>query len=283
MRSILGKPFPALAETRQKVRSACFIAFFVFGFLSIFKPFGISNVQGNFYFVTMLYGLITLIILLLTQLIFPNIISTFYDEQKWNVGREIIHTMANILFIAIGNFLLSCFLKFFPWSLDTFLRFVGFTFAIGIIPVSIQVLIRQNVYHKRNQKAVIDDNEAIAQRANPDETNFFFTLKEDEGKNVLTVESSEVLAIESSGNYIDVHTRSAKPTTLRRTITSAERELPSQYLRVHRSWIVNLKSISKVYGNARGYTLEFENSQLTIPVSRSKLKEFDTRLAELSR
>ncbi|MEM9052319.1 MAG: LytTR family DNA-binding domain-containing protein [Bacteroidota bacterium] len=282
MSSILSKPFPALVEKKQRLRSAFLISLFVFGFLSIFKPFGISNVKGGFYIVTSLYGGITLVTLLLTQMVFPTVFSGHYDEQKWTVGREILHTMLNVLLIAIGNFLLSCLLEFFPWSLNTFLLFVGFTFAVGIIPVSIQVLIRQNVYHKRNQKAVKEDNEVIAQRAVTEEAKILITLKEDEGKGDFTVDSSEILAIESSGNYIDIHTSSNKPTTLRKTITSAAGELPSDYLRIHRSWIVNLKSISKVDGNARGYILQFENSQLTVPVSRSKLKEFDKRLAELS-
>ncbi|HKK38241.1 MAG TPA: LytTR family DNA-binding domain-containing protein [Cryomorphaceae bacterium] len=283
MSGVFQRPFPPLAEKSHRLRSAFLIAFFVFGFLYLFKPFGLSEVQGGLLLVTALYGLITLIILLLTQLLFPILFKQYYKEQKWTVGKEIFQSMANVLLIAIGNFLLSCYLGFFPWSVDTFLLFVGFTFAIGIIPVTIQALVRQNIYHRRNARAVIDDNRAIAERQKHSTSASIVSISREDGEEAFQAEAEDILAIESSGNYIEVHRSEGKPVLIRKSLSATQRGLPEEFFRTHRSWIVNLPLVNHVEGNARGYVLSFENASIEVPVSRSKLGDFDTKLKALSK
>lgn len=283
MKRVFNRPFPPLAEKSQRLKSAFFIAFFVFLFLFIFRPFGLSQIENGLPGITALYGLITLLFLLLTLFVFPEVFPNFYLEQKWTVGKEIATSMGNVLLIAIGNFLLSCFLGFFPWSLSTLLLFIGFTLAIGIIPVTVQALIRQNYYHRRNTKAVLVDNWMIAKRIDKTDEESMVRISPDEGKEDFTSSVGEILAIESSGNYIEVHRISKKPVLLRKSLNATEDELPDQFLRVHRSWIVHLNSIDHISGNARGYTLSFENSAIQVPVSRGKLKDFDDALRRFSR
>jgi len=46
--------------------------------------------------------------------------------------------------------------------------------------------------------------------------------------------------------------------------------------KVHRSYLVNLQTIESISGNAQGYVLRLKNfSEATIPVSRSKIQEFN--------
>ncbi len=282
MIGVFQRPFPPLSEKPQRLRSAFLIAFFVFGFLYIFKPFGLADVKGNLLMVAGFYGLITLSFLLLTQILFPFLFRSFYNDHKWTVGREIIQTMANVLLIAVGNFLLSCYLDFFSWSFETLLLFVGFTLAIGIIPVAIQALVRQNIYHRRNAKAVIDDNQVIAERPKPAVSSSAITISGEAGEEAFQAKAEEVLAIESSGNYIEVHRTEGKPVLIRKSLNATEELLPKGFFRTHRSWIVNMPMINHVDGNARGYTLRFENSEVVVPVSRGKLKDFDAELKALS-
>lgn len=283
MIGVFQRPFPPLIEASQRLKSALLIAFFVFGFLYLFKPFGLSEVQGSLLLVTALYGLITLIILLFTQLLFPVLFEQYYNEQKWTVGKEIFQSMGNVLLIAIGNFLLSCYLDFFPWSVDTFLLFAGFTFAIGIIPVTVQALVRQNIYHRRNARAVIDDNRAIAERQKDPVSSSIVSISREDGEEAFHAEAADILAIESSGNYIEVHRSKGKPVLIRKSLSATEQELPQEFFRTHRSWIVNLPLVKHVDGNARGYVLSFENATVEVPVSRSKLGDFDTKLKALSK
>jgi hypothetical protein len=275
------RPFPPLAEKAQRLRSAFLIAFFVFGFLYTFKPFGLANIERSLLLVAALYGLITLSFLLVTQLVFPILFRSFYNDQKWTVGKEIAQSMGNLLLIAIGNFLLSCFLDFFPWSLDTFLLFVGFTFVIGIIPVAVQALIRQNIYHRRNAKAVIGDNQVIAKRQKYVPPAVTISISRHDGE-AFQASAEDILAIESSGNYIQVHRSEGKLILIRKSLNATEQELPKGFFRTHRSWIVNLPLVTHVGGNARGYNLSFENTSIEVPVSRAKLKAFDVELKKVS-
>jgi len=282
MIGIFNRPFPPLDESYQRLRSAFLISLFVFGFLFVFEPFGLANLEGSLLVVAGLYGLVTLSFLLITQLLFPFLFDRFYSDQKWTVGKEIIQSMGNVLLIAVGNFLLSCYLGFFPWSFHTFLLFVGFTFAIGIIPVSIQALIRQNIYHRQNARAVVGDNQIIAERQSRTPAASTVRISGEDGKVAFEDSASEVLAIESSGNYIEIHVKRGKPVLIRKSLNATEQELPESFFRTHRSWIVNILLVKHVDGNARGYTLSFLNSEVVAPVSRGKLKAFDLELKRAS-
>ncbi|MGB6037571.1 MAG: LytTR family DNA-binding domain-containing protein [Cryomorphaceae bacterium] len=198
------------------------------------------------------------------------------------MGKEIVHSMGNVLLISVGNFLLSCYLDFFPWSVNTFLLFVGFTFAIGIIPVAIQALIRQNIYHRQNAKAVIDDNRIIAERQKRTPAASTIRISGEDGEEAFLASVDDVLAIESSGNYIEIHRKEGKPVLIRKSLNATEQELPKGFFRTHRSWIVNMSLVMHVAGNARGYTLSFLNSDVAAPVSRGKLKAFDSELQKVS-
>ena len=279
---VFRRPFPPLADKPQRLQSAFLIALFVFGFLYVFEPFGLSHLGEPLLQVTALYGLITLSLLLVTQLVFPILFRPFYSDNRWTVGREIAQSMGNVLLISVGNFLLSCYLGFFPWSFDTFLLFVGFTFAIGIIPVAVQALIRQNIYHLRNPKAVIGDNQVIAERQKPLIPVATISISREDAEGAFQAAAEDILAIESSGNYIEVHRSKGKPVLIRKSLNATEQELSKDFFRTHRSWIVNLPRVTHVDGNARGYNLSFENASIEVPVSRAKLKEFDVELKAIS-
>jgi hypothetical protein len=278
MIEMLKRPFPAMTDSSQRWRSALLIGLFVFAFLYVFRPFGLENVQGGLFIVTLIYGLITAACLLVNQFLLPALFPGFYEESQWNVGKEMLQSMANIMLIAICNFLFSAYLKFFPWSTQTFLLFIGFTLAVGIFPVAAQVLIRRNIYHRRHIEAVLADNRILEEKGMPTLANQEVIIKSEDEKIAFRGPSSEVLALASAGNYVEIHLREGKPILARNALSSIEEELPSSYFRTHRSWIVNLEAIQKVDGNARGYVVKFETERPEVPVSRSKLKSFDEAL-----
>ena len=94
-------------------------------------------------------------------------------------------------------------------------------------------------------------------------SDFFFVRSE---RKMVKINFEDILYIESLSDYIKICTLKNNIIT-RETITNVEAKLPSQYfLRVHRSYIVSLKSIDS-------YTNEFvELNQKAIPISR-KYKE----------
>ncbi len=265
----------------ERWKSVFLIGGFVFLFLYIFKPFGLSNVEGSIFLVTLLYGLITSSCLVLTLFILPIIFPDHYNESEWNVGREMLHSLGNILIIAALNFLFSAYLEFFPWSTNTFLLFLGFTIAVGVIPVTISVLYRQNILHKKNIEAVKRDNLLISEKPDSGNSHEEIRIKSEDGKSAFEGDLNEIFAVSSAGNYVEVFLDGQKPLLIRNSLSKVAQELPKSFVRTHRSWLVNLNNVKEVDGNARGYQIKFAKQGPIVPVSRSNLKLFDQALRDV--
>lgn len=94
-------------------------------------------------------------------------------------------------------------------------------------------------------------------------------------RKMLKVNFNEVLYIESLSDYIKIHTKTATVVT-RETISNIKTKLPqSDFLRVHRSFIVAVSQISS-------YTNEFiEVGKKAISISRSYKDEVLTKLKNI--
>ena len=90
----------------------------------------------------------------------------------------------------------------------------------------------------------------------------------------------QLLYIESADNYSNiVFTEEAK--VKKQLIRSSLKRMESQIkdeniLRCHRTFIVNLKNVKNIEGNAAGYKLSFDQDGYFVPVSRS----FGTKILE---
>ena len=95
-------------------------------------------------------------------------------------------------------------------------------------------------------------------------------LVKDSGS-ALRVPLNEILYIESNGNYIDIHTKKQKIIS-RQSLEWAEDQLPDHhFIRVHRSFIVNIKSVLRT--TVRSLFI----GEIEIPISRtnaSKIMEY---------
>lgn len=96
----------------------------------------------------------------------------------------------------------------------------------------------------------------------------------------LEIQGNQMLFIESIGNYCDIYyfeNNKVNKVTFRATLVSLNDELPmDQFLKTHRSFLVNLNKMEKVSGNAQGYQFQLRQyNDRTIPVSRSNISKFD--------
>lgn len=61
---------------------------------------------------------------------------------------------------------------------------------------------------------------------------------------------ADILYIEGSGNYVKIHTQNDKPLMVLDKLTELQEKLPQkQFLRVHKSFIINVSHIQKIAGN----------------------------------
>lgn len=104
--------------------------------------------------------------------------------------------------------------------------------------------------------------------------NDFIFVRSD--RKMLKINFDELLYVESLSDYIKLHLKD-KVITTRETISNIETKLPAKnFLRIHRSFIVNLKK-------ATSYTNEFvEIGKNAIPISRTYKENVLKKLTEIS-
>ncbi len=101
----------------------------------------------------------------------------------------------------------------------------------------------------------------IALKSNTKQEDHFLFIKENSNTQKVTL--NDILYIESNGNYITIYTKQRK-ILVRNSLEWAQEQLPKhQFMRVHRSFIINLQAIQSV--KSRSVLL----GQAEIPVSRT--------------
>ena len=82
---------------------------------------------------------------------------------------------------------------------------------------------------------------------------------------------SSILAVEAQGKTAVVWTRRAKLPT-NQSLSTLEGALPpGVFLRVHRSYLVNLQAVAELFADGRTYALKVEGFSDPIPVSRERV------------
>ncbi len=278
-----------MRDTRKMLISAVAFGLFVALFLGFFRPFGLDGMGDIVYFVAAVYGAITTVGMLVMQFGIPLIFPGYYSEDRWTVGREIAQTMGNIVLIAAGNLGFSVYMGFIDLSAKAFFVFLGFTIAVGLFPVVIGVLLRQNAYQRKYQSQSDKLNEHLAEasrhkssntQTQPPEARTEVEIRDEYGKPVARLHPADLVAAESADNYVKLYHRKngeLESVMFRASLSALETSISSRdtIFRSHRTWLVNLNYVCKVDGNARGYTLVIDGFKSGIPVARGRISDFD--------
>jgi len=99
------------------------------------------------------------------------------------------------------------------------------------------------------------------------------------GKDVFTAPLENILLFHSSGNYIEIfwmRNQSKHKKLFRQTFAFVEDYLgdSSDFKKCHRCWLVNMKKVHHLSGNSKGYFLEVDGLDFTVPVSRNYISFF---------
>jgi hypothetical protein len=284
---VLNRPFPLDTPSRQSFRYTFYAALCVFLILVLLQPFGLDEIKSStLLFHAVLYALITFICASANTFLLPRLFPTVYREEKWTVGKECIHMCWQLVPIAIGNWLLTHFLYKNSLSWHNLFSFLWITGAVGIFPLWLNVLLKQKRLLKKYQTGASLLDEQLNQPAGTPQVipqapeQIVFTSEN--GKEQFMVPPGEIRYITAADNYVRIYFIKDNQSTshlLRNTLRKAEDVLSPfpQFFRCHRAYIVNLKVVQHVSGNAQGYKLHLQGIEEVIPVSRN----FNTQLSEL--
>ena len=305
--SFLNKPLPRPDLNKREFRSCFIVGSFVALFLIVFQPFQINEWQTDHKILKLIgFGFVSFIMPLILNKLVAYIIKKRSIEDNWTVGKEIIVIITILIFIAFGNLVYGNLLNIMPLTIKGFLFALLSVVLVGIFPVALHVLKRHNKLLKINLEQAVIVNKHLHPEAliadevkdsisNPHEeplpnepdrlaeqiteiTKLIFIAENEKDK--IELFPYQLLYIEAADNYSNiVFTQDAK--VKKQLIRSSLKRIESQIkeeniIRCHRTFIVNLKNVKNIEGNAAGYKLSFDPDIYFVPVSRS----FGTKILE---
>ena len=281
--NFLRQPYPYYFNGKSLGKLALGIFLLSFFFVYLFEPFHVDPHEHR-----MGYFWISFFHVAVSCLVFYScfkLVNLFkIEEEKWTVGKEILGLGLVLLFMGLANFFLRDLLYNNPnnWSFHYLLEEVRNTFLVGILIVFILVPLNFARIYGRNLRkaesfqtpAVEVDSPAVG------EVLIQTQLRSDD----FYLQLQDFLFAKAEGNYVEFHVvqnGEAKRLLKRIAMKDLEGQLsrfPS-ILKTHRSYLVNLKKVTAVSGNAQGYQLSLEWDSAIVPVSRGMIKKFDEAFA----
>ncbi len=256
------------------------ISVFIGLFMVVFQPFGLSNLDlpaRNWLLAG--YGLVTFIILIIDLLMIPTLFPSAFRDEQWMIWKELLFLPWILFTVGLGNLLYSSWTLGFHLTLANIIAFQAYTIAIGIIPITALTLIKQNYLKRKNEESAdIISGKIVFHKPEKFQAGQIQFFSDNEKEN-LRINVNELLFIKSDGNYITVgYLKNGKPARalFRNTMKYATDLLaPFPFVfQCHRSWMVNLRRISRVSGNSQGLRVMPEGLEEDIPVARTMTSAF---------
>jgi hypothetical protein len=300
MLGFLKKPYPYYSFSFRDVYSNFLIGCFVAFFLIVFQPFGLSIWQTDYKILKLLgFGFVSFICPLIFRFISTSIFKKQNPEETWTVWKETLGLLLVLVFIAFGNLCYGNLIRISHVNFQELLLALMATFLLGLFPITANVLLKYNRFVTLNQKdaelmeAEVIDFQNRVEVESPIIKENQVDLKEDlliliaeNDKDRFELKPEELLFIESADNYSNIvfyRNNKVNKQLLRGSLKRIESQITFPFIvRCHRSYIVNLKMINHIKGNAQGYRIDFKvELKDTIPVSRNYSKALFERLESL--
>ncbi len=283
LKNYLKQPYPYFYNIKSVIQISIVVFLMTLLFNYFFEPFGVNKkeLKMSFFFVSLLHAFLPFFI------ICSGAILLLFKKKivnQWTIKSEIIYIFFILLIIGISQFLIRDIIYNNPnnWSWRYFFEEIRNTFLAGILFLAIIIPIVHNYYLKKHQKTVkniIPFNK---------ETTLFnsgnILIKTQLKAETFHLNPYVFLFALSEGNYTEFYfleDHTLKKKLLRVSLKNLEKQLSTYKFisRTHRSYIVNLKQIKHVEGNAQGLKLSFNIGEEKALVSRKMITTFKKNMS----
>lgn len=285
LRAQLRKPYPAVQDKRLKWRMLIVISGFISLFLFVFRPYGLESLVADEYYHFIGFGAVTGLVMWLFYFGLPVLLPGFYDEDSWTIGKEFSATLSILALISTGNWLYVLSAGLSEVSIINLGYSLGITTAVGIFPVAGLIAwtyihsLRQTLNEAQKMDEQLLHKTTKVSQISTDK----ITISDDEGKEKIELSSEQLLYIAAAENYVEVFyldNSQLRKKLLRNTLQAVEEMLQpfDNMFRCHRSYLINLNRLLHVDGSAQGYRLQLDEVPVLLPVARSKVQAFRSRI-----
>jgi len=280
LKSALDRRFLILNSSVNKIIFISLVTIISLLFMYTFVPFNINRWYEDvskleLFKIFSIFSLTGGLTLLLSQ----------FGLRKWlhfeylTYGQYFFWFLGEIVILTFGIMGCDWLLNNHPdLSLSNYLDTFNYTLLIAIPPYIISLLILFGT----QQYKLAHNLSLIATEPKTFSDNLL--IGDENGKIILTLHPNNILFFKSEDNYVDVHYLlggEVKTELIRTTLKKIESTCSySGLIRVHRSYTINIKTVSSSKKTHKGYVLQFDPlPELQIPVSASHQKQFEQHLS----
>ncbi|SEK41944.1 LytR/AlgR family response regulator transcription factor [Parapedobacter koreensis] len=266
---IFDLSYPKSESKKEIFISSIFTGISVYLFLLVFQPFGTNTIPNlKLFKILFPYFFIVFTVFYLVNLFSLNIL------KEWNLGKETLKVTCIIFLCSVLGYLYNTLLiSKVDLSFLNFVYMFLYTLSIAIPICSVYMLTRFIYLSNQNKKIASELSEKITSKKVTDE----LTSENKIIINEFVVNENDLYFIESTDNYCTFYyedNSEIKKILIRTTLKSTLEQIKSEnILRCHRSFIVNLKKVKNIKGNAQGYKLKLKNIDVEVSVSRKYMEE----------
>jgi len=277
----LNKPFPFYETYRQKLTTPLLFGLFIMLFLVIFNPSHNTDFVREQFMKVFAYGFITIFIMSFYNAVLPLVFPNVFDVEKWNVKKTIVFLLFTIISIGLSNGLFAFQFDnpnnnshLFSFLLSVLVK----TLTIGILPTIMFVFYMEKSLYKRHQLLALETIAKINKEKNRDQKNsekIIITFPDTKEK--VVIEYNDLYCIKAEENYCIYYFKKdnrVEKIMVRSSLKKIEQEFikSEKIIRCHKSYIINLNTVSDITGNARGYFFSIKDINFKIPGSRNLSK-----------
>lgn len=263
-----------VAKTSQNLKHLLWVNIVIYLIFIFLEPFNFNIIGYNKYIISLIFVLSYYVSLFISiKFIIPFFRNTFKVKNLF-FYHYILGYCFLIVVVAATHQLFQNILNGDTWiNFNQFFKTISNAFFIGFIPTIIVALIKYiSLIEKQIKHANIGINNSLKKYPQSG----ILTIASSNKKNVYRFYKSSILYMQSEDNYVSIKYLNEndilEKELIRIPLKTVETFIEFPFLKVHRSYIVNLNQITKLSGNSQGMQITLIATDETIPVSRNYIE-----------
>lgn len=252
------------------------ISITVFLFILFFQPFPSHKFEfenKNLFIAG--YGLIIFIIQVIVQIIFQRHLFHNKIDEEYNPLLNSLYYFSQVALTSVAFVFYTRYVGNTVITFNIVLRVVAISLSV---PVTIYLKSNLSSTHEKYKK-LLEENRLLQDKLrqfSESYSNKFIELDSENESDNIRIQVSEIIFVKSADNYVEVgfhEDGEVRKKLIRNTLKNIEKQLKefNNFVRTHRSCIVNIQYIDKLNKNFNNYWLTLIDTKETIPVSRQYL------------
>ena len=208
----------------------------------------------------------------LSLMLIPGAVYLFFEWGRMRLRKQGIYAESFSIFLSL---LIGSVIAFFLLHVDqlyTVAYFAGYFILASFLSLIYYVV---NLFRDLEWKmAQPHQNEMDSAINKISEQQVRFELLNPKGRVVLSIPFDCLLCFEANDNYINIYFQGENGLQKRMERLSMKKvevliePVAEQFLRVHKSYLVNRQKVRAIHGKAQNYQLQLEQLDFEVPVSR---------------